>query len=98
MHDFRSVDNTENKSNHYCHAHFINNNNGSLSLLVGNEEKLVALLVYSSFVRVATSGFRFFPFSLVVVVVCAQMRSDSGFIPYSLQHGIVRVVLVTSPD
>ena len=68
------------------------------SLLLENEEKLVALLVYSSFVRVAASGFRIIPYSLVVVVVCAQMRSDSGIIPYSLQHGIVIVVLVTSPN
>ena len=60
-------------------------------------ENLVALLVYS-FVRVATSGFRIIPHSLVVVVVFAQMRSESGITPYSPQHGIVRVVLVTSPD
>ena len=39
------------------------------SLLVRNEEKLVALLVYSSFIRVATSGFRIVPYSLVVVFV-----------------------------
>ena len=50
-------------------------------LLFGDEEKLVALLVYTSSVRVATSGFRIFPYSLVVVVVFAQMRSDSGIIP-----------------
>ena len=68
------------------------------SLLFRKEEKLVALLVYSSFVRVATSGFRIIAFSLVVVVVCAQMKSDSGIIPYSLQRGIVRVLLVTSAD
>ena len=30
------------------------------SLLFRNEEKLVALLVYSSFIRLATSGFRIF--------------------------------------
>ena len=68
------------------------------SLLFGNEEKLVALIVYCSFVRVATSGFRIIPYSLLVVVVCAQTRSDSGITPFSPQHGIVRVVLVTSPD
>ena len=67
------------------------------SLLFGNEEKL-ELLVYSSFVRVATIGFRIIPYSLVVTVVCLQMRSDFGIIPYSVQHGIVGVVLVTSPD
>ena len=37
------------------------------SLLFRNEEKLVALLVYSSFIRVATSGFRINPYSLAVV-------------------------------
>ena len=57
-----------------------------LSLVFGNEEKLVALLVYSSVVRVATSRFRIIPYSLVVVVVCAQMRSESGITPYSPQH------------
>ena len=68
------------------------------SLLFANEEKLVALLVYSTFVRVATSSFRIIPYSLVVVVVCSQMRSDSRITPYSPRHGIVRLVLVTSPD
>ena len=38
------------------------------SLLFRNEEKLVALLVYSSFIRVPISGFRIIPHSLVVVV------------------------------
>ena len=41
------------------------------SILLRKGEKLVALLVYSSFIRVLTSGFRIFPFSLVLVVVCA---------------------------
>ena len=39
------------------------------SLLFKNEVKLVALLVFSSFIRVATSGFRKIPYSLVVVFV-----------------------------
>ena len=39
------------------------------SLLFRNEEKLVALLVYSSLKRVATSGFRIIPYSLAVVFV-----------------------------
>ena len=47
------------------------------SLLIKKEEKLVALPVYSSFIRVATSAFRINPYSLVVVVVCAQKRSES---------------------
>ena len=46
------------------------------SLLFRNEEKLVALLVYSSFVRGATSGFWILPYSLKVVVVCAQMTTE----------------------
>ena len=61
-------------------------------------ETLVALIVYFSFVQVATSGLRIIPYSLVMELVCAQMRSDSGISPYSLQHGIVIAVLVTSSD
>ena len=56
------------------------------SLLLINVEQLEALLVYSSFVRVATGGFRIIPFSLVVAVVCAQMRSESGITLYLPQH------------
>ena len=56
------------------------------SFLSRKEEKLVALIVSFSFVRVLTGGFRIIPYSLVVVVVCAQMRSESGIIPYSPQH------------
>ena len=55
------------------------------SLLFRNEEKRIALLVYSSFVRVTTSGFQKIPYSLVVVV-CAQIKSESRITPYSLQH------------
>ena len=41
------------------HAHIINIHSVvHKSLLFRNEEKLVALLVYSSFIREATSGFR----------------------------------------
>ena len=65
-------------------------------LLFGNEEKLVALLAYSSFVRVALVVSGMVPYSLVVEVFFAQMRSDSRIIPYSLQHGSV-IVVVTSP-
>ena len=39
------------------------------SLLFRNKEKLVALLVYSSFIRIATSGFRIIPYSIVVIFV-----------------------------
>ena len=41
------------------------------SVLFRNEEKLVALLVYSLFIWVATSSFRIIPFSFALVVVCA---------------------------
>ena len=51
-----------------------------------NEEKLVSLLVYSSFIQLATIGSRIIPYSRVVVVVCPQMRSESGITPYSPQH------------
>ena len=61
-------------------------------LLFGNEEKLVALLVYSSFVRVATSGFRRFPYSLVVVVVFDQLRSDSVFTTAQHSNSISDVI------
>ena len=66
-------------------------------LLFGNEEKLVALLVYSSFVRVSLVVSGMVPYSLVVIVFFAQTRSDFGMIPESLQRGRV-IVVVTSPD
>ena len=51
------------------HAHIINIHSVvHKSLLFRDEEKLVSLLVYSSFIRVATSGFRIIPYSLVVFV------------------------------
>ena len=56
----------------------------------GNEEKLVALLVCSSFRRVATSGIRNSSVATSSVswnsVSRAQIRSDSGITPYSPQH------------
>ena len=52
------------------HAHIINIHSVvHKSLLFRNEEKLVALPVYSSFMRVATIVFRIIPYSLVVVSV-----------------------------
>ena len=52
------------------HEHIINIHSVvHKSLLFRNEENLVALLVYSSFILVATSGFRIIPYSLVVVFV-----------------------------
>ena len=55
-------------------------------LLFRNKEKTVALLVYSSFRRVATSGFRIIPWPLVVEAGSAQIKSDSGITPYSPQY------------
>ena len=37
------------------------------------------------------------PYSLAVVVFFAQVRSDSGMVPESLQRGRV-IIVVTSPD
>ena len=52
-------------------------------LLFRNEEKLVALLVYSSFIRVATSGFRMIPYSLVVVFVFRNEEKLEEILVYS---------------
>ena len=70
------------------------------SLLLRNKEKPGALLAYSRFIRVATSGFRIIPYSLVVlfvfrneeklvaILVHSSFRrvATSGFrtIPYSI--------------
>ena len=65
-----------NINNH--HPHFtLSVKIAHLFLLFGNEEKLVALLVYSSFVRVPLVAPGMIPHSLVVVVFFAQTRSDS---------------------
>ena len=88
----------ENINNYYPRAHFIIFLTAQQSLHYRNEEKLVARLVHSSFARLVTSGFRVIPYSLVVVAVCAQIMSEPRINPYSPQHGIVTVVLVTSPD
>ena len=53
------------------------------SLLFRNEEKLVAPLVYSSFIRVATSGFRIIPYSLVVVFVFRNKEKLVEILVYS---------------
>ena len=52
-------------------------------LLLRNEEKLVALLVFSPFIRVATSGFRIIPYSLVVVFVFRSEEKLVEIIVYS---------------
>ena len=59
------------------------------SLLLRNEEKLVALLVYSSFIRVATSGFRIFPYSLVVVFVFRNEEKLVAILVYSSFRRVV---------
>ena len=48
-----------------------------------NEEKKVALLVYSSFIRLATIGFRKIPFSLVVVFVFRKKEKLVAKLVYS---------------
>ena len=53
------------------------------SLLFRNDEKLVALLVYSSLIRVATSGFRIFPYSLVVIFVFRNEKKLVEILVYS---------------
>ena len=53
------------------------------SLLFTNKEKLVALLVYSSFIRVAGTGFRITPFSLVVVCVLRNEEKLIAILVYS---------------
>ena len=58
------------------------------SLLITNEEKLVALLVYYSFIRVANSCFRITPYSLGVVFVC---RNEEKLETILLYYSFIRV-------
>ena len=58
------------------------------SLLFRNEEKLVALLVYSSLIRVATIGFRIIPYLLVVVFV---FRSEEKLVEILVYSSFRRV-------
>ena len=50
------------------------------------EEKIAALLVYSPFVQVATSGFRLIPCSVVVVIVGAQLKNEPD--SFRIHHNI----------
>ena len=52
-------------------------------LLFRNEEKLVSLLVYSSLIGVATSGFRIIPYSLVVMFVFRNEHKLVEILVYS---------------
>ena len=66
------------------HAHIINIHSVvHKSLLFRNQEKLVALLVYSSFIRVATSGFWTNPYSLVVVFLSRNEEKLVEILAYS---------------
>ena len=66
------------------HAHIINIHSVvHKSLLFKNEEKLVALLVLSSFIRVTTSGFPIIPYSLVVVFVFRNEEKLVEILVYS---------------
>ena len=58
------------------------------SLLFGDEEKLVSILVYSSFIRVATSGFRIILYSLVVVFV---FRNEAKLVEIQVYTSFRRV-------
>ena len=53
------------------------------SLLFRKEEKLVSLLVYSPFLRVATSGFRIIPYYLDVVFVFRNEEKLVEILVYS---------------
>ena len=66
------------------HAHIINIHSVPHKyLLFRIEEKLVSLLVYSPFIRVATSGFRIIPYSLVVVFVFRNEEKLVEILVYS---------------
>ena len=58
------------------------------SLLFRNEEKLVALIVYSSFIRVPTSGFRITPCSLELIFV---FRNEGRLLAKLVYSSIRRV-------
>ena len=98
MNDFKFVDNMENINNHHPRAHFINNNNGSLVFTLWKWGETVALPVYSLFVRVATSGTQNNSVASSSGSNLCSNAEDSGITPNLLQHGIVRIILVTSPD
>ena len=53
------------------------------SLVSGNEETLVALLVYSLFIRVATGGFRIIPYSLILIFVFRNEEKLVAILIYS---------------
>ena len=66
------------------HAHIINIHSVlHKSLLFRNEEKLVSPLVYSSFIRVAASGFRIIPYSLAVVFIFRNEEKLVEILVYS---------------
>ena len=66
------------------HAHIINVHSVvHKSLLFRSEEKLVSLIVYSSFIRVATIGIRIIPYSIVVVFVFGNEEKLVEILVYS---------------
>ena len=71
------------------HAHIIIHSVVNKSLLFRKEEKVVALLVYSLFIRVATSCFRIIPYSLVVVFV---FRNEEKLVEILVYSSFRRVV------
>ena len=58
------------------------------SLLFRKEEKIVALLVHSTFIWVATSGFRIIPYSLIVVFVFRNEEKQVALLVYSLSRRV----------
>ena len=91
---------SDNINNHHPHVHF-SNNNSSLVLTLWKRGETNSTTSLHLILTSSTSGFRndsgIVPCSLVVVVFFAQVRSDSGMIPESLQRGRV-IIVVTSPD
>ena len=66
------------------HAHIVNFHAVvHKSLLFRNEEKLVALLVCSSFIRVATSSLWIIPYSRVVIFVFRKEEKLVEILVYS---------------
>ena len=90
------LNNVANIKNHHPHVHSINIDSSLFLTLCkwGETSSTTSLLL----IRTSnTSGFRNGSVFTSSVVFFAQLRSDSGIIPCSLQHGRV-IVVVTSPD
>ena len=88
--------NVENINNCHLHAHFIAIYSSSLPFTLWKQREtsstISLLLIRTSSDlwfpdnSVYTSGFQIIPYPLIVVVVCAQMRSEFAITLYSPQH------------